>query len=84
MGQSAAILAIEYLEKKDREIGDEQGLHTRSNKEIETKLIALHARSCAHIAQSRVGILVFQIVIAALVEPLVEIPLKAARRTTYP
>ena len=55
MGEHAAEFAIENLEEKDGEIGDNQVSYTRSNEEIEMKLVVLHAGSCAHIVSVRRG-----------------------------
>src|SRR5271157_3912559 len=81
MGEYAAVLAIDYLEEKDREVGDEQSLYTRSNEEIEPNLIVLHARSQTHIAQSTVRSRARQSMLVAAAAPRVELLLKAARRT---
>jgi len=80
MGEYAAELAIEYLEKKDREVRDEQCLHTRSDEEVETKLVVLHARTRAHVPQFTVGNRARQSAVSATAEAPEGMLLKVLRR----
>ena len=52
MREHSRILTIKDLEEKDREVRYEESLHTRSDEEVEAKLIVLYAGPRSHIKQS--------------------------------